>query len=123
MSTIHEPPFGSVLTGSGEPYRWKRPVILFGVLAGAALLAMLALWHAFFVYVKPGTHVIVIAKRGAPLPPNQVLAEEGQEGIQRKVLGEGWHFVWPIMYETEHHPNTVIPAGKVGIITAKGGDP
>jgi hypothetical protein len=87
------------------------------------LIAVLALWNAFFVYVKPGTHLVVIAKRGAALSPNQVLADEGQAGIQRRVLGEGWHLVWPIVYETERHPNVIVPAGQVGIVTAKGGDP
>src|SRR5262249_23027033 len=88
-----------------------------------ALVAVLALWNSFYVYVKPGTHLVVIAKRGELLSPNQVLADEGQAGIQRRVLGEGWHFVLPIVYETERHPNVVVPAGQIGIVTAPGRHP
>src|SRR5262249_28026557 len=49
------------------------------------------------------------------------LAEEGEKGIQRRVLGEGYHFIVPIAYTTEVHPNIVIEPGKVGVVTALGG--
>ena len=39
------------------------------------------------------------------------------------MLGEGWHFVLPIVYSTEMEKNTDIPPGKVGIVTALGGKP
>src|SRR5262249_55217714 len=108
------------------PSRWrrlKRAAIVGGIVGFGCLFVFLALWNTFFVYVKPGTHLVIIAKRGKPLGPNQVLADEGQEGVQRRVYGEGWHFVWPIIYDTERHPNTVILPGEIGIVTAKGGEP
>src|SRR5262249_19868073 len=123
MSSPLEPALATVLSYIPERGGWKRRLIAVAIFVIATLLAIMALWKAFFSYVKPGTHLVVIAKRGAPLSPNEVLADEGQEGIQRQVLGEGWHFLWPIIYETEHQPNTLIPAGKVGIVTAKGGKP
>src|SRR5262249_46996425 len=73
--------------------------------------------------VPPGHLMVVIAKNGDDLKPGQVLADEGQKGIQREVLGEGWHYVTPVIYTTEIHKNTVIPAGKVGIVTALSGGP
>ncbi|HTU17569.1 MAG TPA: SPFH domain-containing protein [Gemmataceae bacterium] len=95
--------------------------------AGLAALAMLilsfVLWHVFFHYVPPGKMLIIISKDGDELRPNQVLADEGQKGIQRKALGEGWHYVTPILYETEEKPNVVIRPGRAGIVTALGGDP
>jgi len=103
--------------------RWKRLLLLSVVLSIAALVGFLLLWNTFFVYVKPGMHLVTIAKKGAPLGPNQVLADEGQEGVQRTVRGEGWHFVMPVIYATERHPNTVIQPGQVGIVTARGGEP
>ena len=62
-------------------------------------------------------------KTAQPLTSGHVLAEPDQKGIQREVLGEGWHFVLPIVYATEIEKNTEIPAGKVGIVTALGGKP
>src|SRR5262245_59695342 len=119
MSSSFEHPFATDLPEFPDRGRWKRKLIALAVVTAGGVLAVMALWNTFFSYVKPGTHLVVIAKRGAPISPNEVLAEEGQEGIQRKVLGEGWHFLWPIIYETERQPNTVTPAGKVGIVTAK----
>ena len=85
------------------------------------LIVFLMTWNAFFVYVPPGQHLVIIAKDGTDLPQGHVLAEAGEKGIQREVKGEGWHFVLPIVYETEIEKNTDIPAGKVGIVTARGG--
>lgn len=103
--------------------RWKRLLVGWGVLAVVLLALLLILWNAFFTYVPPGRHLVVTARDGAPLPAGHVLAEHGQKGILREVLGEGWHFVLPIAYSAEVEDNTVIPAGKVGIVTARGGEP
>jgi hypothetical protein len=103
--------------------RWRRKLLVAGALALAALVLLVATWHAFFHYVPPGQMLVVIAKGGADLPAEQVLAEKGQKGIQREVLGEGWHFVMPVLYATELHPATVIEPNKVGVVTALGGKP
>jgi hypothetical protein len=101
--------------------RWKRFAIVGGALFVVALIGFLLVWNTFFKYVPPGKHLVIIAKNGAPLDPGEVLAKTGQKGIQREVLGEGWHFIMPIVYTTEVEDNTVIPAGRVGIVTALGG--
>jgi hypothetical protein len=111
------------------PARFARPphpprsrwAVALAVAAGAALVAVAVTWKAFFHFVPPGKMLVVIAKNGDPLPDGQVLAEPGQKGVRRDVLGEGWHFVWPIAYATELKDNVVVPAGKVGIVTALGG--
>lgn len=115
--------FLTVLPASPDWGRWKRLAIL-GVAATVFVLGgLLTLWHTFFAYVKPGQHLVVIAKSGDAIKGGRLLAEPGEEGIQRQVLGEGWHLIWPILYDSEVHANVVIPAGQVGIVTAKGGDP
>ncbi len=102
---------------------WRRRLIIWGVLLGVGLIVLLTMWNTFFVYVPPGQHLIIIAKDGDPLTPGQVLAEKGQKGIQREVEGEGWHFVMPVVYAAELEPNLDVPAGSVGIVTARGGKP
>ena len=101
----------------------KRWLVAWGIILSIALVLLLLTWNAFFVYVPAGKHLVITAKNGDRLPEGEVLAEEGQKGIQKAVRGEGWHFVLPIVYATELHPNTIIPAGKVGIVTARGGKP
>src|SRR5689334_8579174 len=102
---------------------WRRTLIVWAVFALVALIVVAITWNAFFSYVSPGYHLVITANDGKPLTPGHVLAEHGQKGIQREVLGEGWHFVLPIVYSTELEKNTDIPPGKVGIVTALGGKP
>jgi hypothetical protein len=102
---------------------WKRVLIFWGVVVVAILVFLLITWNTFFTYVKPGQHLVVIAKDGKPLPPDHVLAEPGEKGPLAQVLGEGWHFVMPVVYETRLEDNTTIPPGKVGVVTALGGEP
>jgi regulator of protease activity HflC (stomatin/prohibitin superfamily) len=101
--------------------RLRRAALAAGVPLVGLLLFGLILWHTFFTYVPPGYMLVVIAKNGEPLKPNQVLAEEGQKGIRKEVLGEGWHFVLPVAYVTELKKNVEVPPGQVGIVTSRGG--
>src|SRR4051812_2212336 len=83
--------------------RWKRRALAYGIPVLLILLLMALLWNTFFHYVPPGRILVIVAKNGDPLPPNEVVADPGHKGIQRAVLGEGWHFVLPIVYTTELH--------------------
>jgi hypothetical protein len=106
------------------PIRRPRWMALIGAILGIALLFALfssLLWHTFFSYVPPGQILIITSKNGDELEAGQVLAKEGQKGIQEKVLGEGWHFVMPILYTTELRPITFVRPGHAGIVTALGG--
>lgn len=100
---------------------WKRLALVWVIVLGVAAILVIMTWKTFFHYVPPGHHLVIIANNGAPLPADEVLAEPGQKGVQRTVMGEGWHFVMPIAYSTELSDNTTIPAGKVGIVTSRGG--
>jgi hypothetical protein len=111
----------TALPAGGE--RWKRRALFFGLPVLGMLVLLIMLWNVFFRYVPAGSMLIVISKNGDDLPPGQMLAKEGQRGIQEKVRGEGYHFVWPIIYTTELKPNVVVEPGKVGIVTALGGVP
>ncbi len=82
-------------------------------------------------HVPSGHMLILVSKFGDELPEGQVLAGPGQKGIRETVYGEGWHFVWPVMYETEIKKNFVVPgvravdgalqSAQVGIVKALGG--
>src|ERR1700730_15037014 len=117
MPHAYEP---SDFDGLSRYGRWKR-IALVWLIAVVAIGVVFALtWNTFFKYVGPGKHLVIIAKNGAQLDAGEILAREGRKGIQREVKGEGWHFVMPIVYTTEIEENTIIPAGKVGILTALG---
>ena len=89
----------------------------------AAVFGAWAFWQWSFCrfYVGPGEMAVVTAKGGSPLPPGQILAKQGQRGVQEEVLAEGRHFLNPIAYDHDVVPATLVPPGKVGIVTSKGG--
>jgi hypothetical protein len=108
------------------PFRRRGPrlspwALATGITALAALLFLLVTWNTFFKYVPPGKILVVISKNGTALPEGEVLAENGQKGVLRQVLAEGWHFVMPVLYATELRDLTVIPPGKAGVVTNLGG--
>jgi hypothetical protein len=118
--THHENDFSAL-----PPYRgvrWKRRFLAIALPALVLLLLLLILWNTFFHYVPPGKMLVIISKDGTELTEGRVLAREGEKGIQEKVLGEGWHYVTPIIYTTEQWPNVIVRPGHVGIVTAQGGD-
>jgi hypothetical protein len=125
MTTSRDSDSDGILDALPARNRLKRLAVTVGVLGTVALILLLVLWNTFFKYVPPGHMLVIISKGGDPLGENQVLADDGQKGIQRRVRGEGWHFVMPIVYTTEvislDKAGMVIPPGKVGIVTSLGG--
>jgi len=97
----------------------KRALVILGLVLAATLFVVW--WGWFRFYVPPGHMAVLTAKAGSPLPPGQILAGPGQQGILEQVLGEGRHFRNPLFYEWEIRPVTTIPAGKVGIVVSKVG--
>ncbi len=78
-------------------------------------------WGFCRFYIEPGQMAVITAKSGKTLPPGQILADKGQKGVRKEVLGEGRHFLNPIMFSREIMRMITIPAGKVGIVTSKVG--
>jgi regulator of protease activity HflC (stomatin/prohibitin superfamily) len=97
------------------------PVVVAIVLVCALLWGSYR-WFFCRFYVHPGEMAIVISKSGKALPSGQILAKEGQKGIREAVLGEGRHFLDPILYDVEIRPVVTIPPGKVGLVTSKVGE-
>lgn len=96
----------------------KRTLVSVAVAGGLATVVLVTLWKSFFHYVPPGYVLVVVAKTGEDLPPGQLLAKAGQKGIQEEVLGEGRHFVMPVVNEVQQFPAVEIGPGEVGIVTA-----
>ncbi len=60
---------------------------------------------------------------GDPLKAGQIIALEGQNGPQARVLGPGFHFspLLTVIYDIEELPIVSIPNDQYGLITAKDG--
>lgn len=100
----------------------KKPILaVLTVLVAVFLLWGIWMWFFCRFYVEPGQMAIVVAKTGTPLPPDRILARDGELGIREQVLGEGRHFLNPVFYEYEIADALLIPPGKVGVVTSKVG--
>ena len=94
------------------------------------------------VEIGPDELGIVEAIDGEPLPPGRIFAPDramnahnnfqdpiafikkgGVKGIQLRTLPPGLWPIHPYLFRVSMAKNTVIPQGRVGIITAAGGDP
>ena len=100
----------------------NRAIGFFGCAAAAVAVALGGfLWFFCRVYVPEGYMAIVTTKTGRPLPPERILAEPGEKGVQRVPLAEGRHFLNPINNDWRIVPVTTILAGSVGVVTSKTG--
>jgi regulator of protease activity HflC (stomatin/prohibitin superfamily) len=104
------------------PGRWFRRGLALILLLGLGAFALSMTWYTFFHFVPPGKMLVVISKNGKPLPPGHLLAEPDEKGVQKTVLGEGWHWVTPFLYEAELKDDQIIEPGQVGLVTQLGGD-
>ena len=96
---------------------------LISVLVAGRLPVVLWQWGFCRFYVGPDQMAVITAKTGEALPPGQILAKKGQKGIQEDVLGEGRHFLNPISVRTRDPCRwSMIPPGKVGMVTSKVGE-
>ena len=73
------------------------------------------------IVIPTGKVGIVTSKVGAELPPGEFLAEPGQKGIWRRVLGPGKHRLNPYGYQVDIVDAVIIPVGYVGVATSLSG--
>ncbi len=73
------------------------------------------------IEVPAGKVGVVTSKVGAAPPPGEFLADPGQKGIWRGVLGPGKYRLNPFGYEIEVVDAISIPIGYVGVVTSLAG--
>ncbi len=74
------------------------------------------------IKIPPGKIGIVTSKIGQDLPQGQFLAEKGQKGIWKQVLGPGTYRLNPEGYHVDMVDAISIPLGYVGVITSLSGE-
>ena len=87
-------------------------------------LAVVSIIGSSSLYVHSDEGGIVTKKFGSPLLNGHIIAVNGERGVQAEVLSPGWSFGWwPFLYDADSVKNLTIPEGKVGLVTAKDGEP
>jgi regulator of protease activity HflC (stomatin/prohibitin superfamily) len=73
------------------------------------------------VKIPPGMIGVVTAKIGKNLPDGEFLADKGQKGIWKQVLGPGLYRLNPAGYHVDIIDAISIPIGYVGVVTSLSG--
>ncbi len=109
-----------VLTVKVESVKLKG---LMGI--GALAIVLLGALLASIRFVS-ANEVGIISKNafGANLKNGQIIATNGEMGVQANVLAPGWHFgYWPFIYSVKSEALTQIKNDEVGLIEAADGTP
>lgn len=94
------------------------------LLAVAGILLVIGLLVGSSVVIAPDKTGVVIKHFGPGLPPGAIIARNGEQGPQARILGPGWHFGFiPGLYDVEEVPVALIDPGKLGFISAEDGQP
>ena len=103
--------------------RWIKSLIFLVVLF---VFLYVGVWQWMFCreYVAPGEILVISAKFGDdnPDPDNQRVVDEGTQGIQRDVRGEGRHFYSPLFYKRDTSSTVVTVApDEIGVVKSLSG--
>ena len=89
-----------------------------------ALLAILAGFTMGSVTYVGSDQVGIVSKNalGGRLAGNQIIATDGEMGVQAEVLSPGWHVgYWPVVFAVRTEPLTQIQSDEIGIIETSDG--
>ena len=109
-----------VLTAKVESIKLKG---LMGI--GALVIVLLGALAASIRFIS-ANEVGIISKNafGASLKNGQIIATNGEMGVQANVLSPGWHFgYWPFIYSVKSEALTQIKNDEVGLIETADGTP
>ena len=98
-----------------------KPIIIIVIL----LIVIAILASGSVIYIG-GTQVGIVEKKfgGGDLPENRVLAPDGENGIQAKILAPGWHFFYWTFWRKVNKVDAIeVKSGSVGLVYAVDGQP
>ncbi len=115
----------SQVNWDGVPVRPKLPTKLAGagIIIFVLLIVVAVLAFSSTVNIA-GDQVGIVEKKllGGKLPPDRIIAVDGENGIQADMLMPGWHFwKFPWLYKITKVNDLQIGDGFVGLVTAKDG--
>jgi uncharacterized membrane protein YqiK len=89
---------------------------------GLALTGWLGFWAIGLVVIGDNEVGVVTKKFGRALQPGQIIALNGEAGIQAETLPPDWHFFfWPWQYTVEKVKAIEVPEGEIALVIAKDG--
>jgi len=102
-------------------YWWILPIV-------ASLILYKWVFRLFGIVIVPESQIGLVTKKfvlfgkDKSLPDGRIIATKGEAGFQAKTLAPGLYFgFWPWQYEIKLIDFTIIPQGKIGLISSKDG--
>lgn len=96
-----------------------------GALILAFIILLIIIWASNVVVVIGGSQIGIVERKylGRQLPPDRVIAQKGEIGIQAATLGPGIHIFFPYLYRVVKQSFIVIPEDAVGLVESIDGKP
>jgi len=102
-------------------YWWILPIV-------ASLIMYKWVFRLFGVIIVPESQIGLVTKKFVlfgkekSLPDGRIIATKGEAGFQAKTLAPGLYFgFWPWQFEVRLVDFTIIPQGKIGLVSSKDG--
>ncbi len=102
-------------------YWWILPIV-------ASLIMYKWVFRLFGVIIVPENQIGLVTKKFVlfgkekSLPDGRIIATKGEAGFQAKTLAPGLYFgFWPWQFEVRLVDFTIIPQGKIGLVSSKDG--
>ncbi|MEO1583351.1 MAG: SPFH domain-containing protein [Planctomycetota bacterium] len=102
-----------------------NPGLRGAIALGALLAIVISVVFSSIRYVSPN-QVGIVKKNalGSKLTGGRIIATDGEMGIQADVLSPGWQTgYWPVIFDVDTVPLVEVPAGSVGLVEARDGEP
>lgn len=92
------------------------PLVVLALVASAAIL----IWFAASLYMIRESEIGLLEKKiaGGSLPPGRVVAANGEQGLQARILSPGLHFLPKFFYKVWRIPIVEVPQGQIAVVTA-----
>jgi uncharacterized membrane protein YqiK len=104
-----------------QNYWWVLPIV-------ASLIMYKLVFRLFGIIVVPESQIGLVTKKFVlfgkekSLPDGRIIATKGEAGFQAKTLAPGLYFgFWPWQFEIKLVDFTIIPQGKIGLVSSKDG--
>jgi len=101
------------------------PILAFAVLVIVILFVLPSITLGLVIIGERQVGIVVkrFSRDGKGLPPGQLIAINGEAGLQAETLAPGWHFgYWSWMFNIIKVPVVVIPQGEIGLVVAAAGN-
>src|SRR5271170_8114023 len=105
------------------PFWWAMAILL-------VILCYQLILRLFGVVLIPQSSIGIVDKRysllgrNRTLPEGQIVALNGEAGIQADTLAPGLHFfLWPWQYKIKLQDFLVVPQDSIGVVESRGGIP